>query len=209
MSKKVSIEIKAAVLNHFLTEKCSIASLSKYAFEKYKIDVSRQAISKWVKNKLGFKINDFMIISIHLIYSRNKYEFENLFKDAILENRESFAPNIKKRSKTLKKCRLQNTDDIALENAVHDKCLYHYGQGVKINQPIVEIVASELKSNFLNSTNISRRWIEGFLDKKGYSWKKLRGSKGYTPESDLEACRQEIRLQTKNYDPLFTIPCLA
>ena len=36
-----------------------------------------------------------MIISIHLIYSRNKYEFENLFKDAILENRESFAPNIK------------------------------------------------------------------------------------------------------------------
>ena len=102
MSKKVSIEIKAAVLNHFLTEKCSIASLSKYAFEKYKIDVSRQAISKWVKNKLGFKINDFMIISIHLIYSRNKYEFENLFKDAILENRENFAPNIKKRSKTLK-----------------------------------------------------------------------------------------------------------
>ena len=84
---------------------------------------------------------------------------------------------------------------------MHDKCLYHYGQGVKINQPIVEIVASELKSNFLNSTNISRRWIEGFLDKKGYSWKKLRGSKGYTPESDLEACRQEIRLQTKNYDP--------
>ena len=55
MSKKVSIEIKAAVLNHFLTEKCSIASLSKYAFEKYKIDVSRQAISKWVKNKLGSK----------------------------------------------------------------------------------------------------------------------------------------------------------
>ena len=84
---------------------------------------------------------------------------------------------------------------------LHEKCLYHFGNGVKINQPIVEILASELKSNFPNSTNISRRWIEGFLDKKGYSWKRLRGSKGYTPESDLEACRDEIRLQTKKYDP--------
>ena len=53
MSKKVPIEIKAAILNYFLTKKCSIASLCKYATEGYKIDVSRQAISKWVKNKLG------------------------------------------------------------------------------------------------------------------------------------------------------------
>ena len=142
-----------------------------------------------------------MFISSQLIYWRYKHEFENLSKDSILQNRESFAKNIKKRSKTLKKCRLQNYDDIALENAVHEKCLHHFGNGVKINQPIVEILASELKSNFPNSTNISRRWIEGFLDKKGYSWKRLRGSKGYTPESDLEACRDEIRLQTKKYDP--------
>ena len=41
--------------------------------------------------------------------------------------------------------------------------------------------------------------FHSFLDKKGYSWKRLRGSKGYTPESDLEACRDEIRLQTKKY----------
>ena len=86
-----------------------------------------------------------MFISSHLIYWRNKHEFESLFKDSILQNRESFAKNIKKRSKTLKKCRLQNYDDIALENAVHEKCLYHFGNGVKINQPIVEILASELK----------------------------------------------------------------
>ena len=82
-----------------------------------------------------------------MIYWRNKHEFENLFKDCILENRESYA----------KKCGLQNYDDIALENAVHYKCLYHFGNGV-----------------------------EKFLDKKGYSWKRLRGSKVYTPESDLD-----------------------
>ena len=67
MSKKVPIEIKAAIINYFLTEKCSKASLCKYATEVYQIDVSRQAISKWVKNKLGLKIDDFMIISSHLI----------------------------------------------------------------------------------------------------------------------------------------------
>ena len=35
MSKKVPIEIKAAILNYFLTKKCSIASLCKYGYFKH------------------------------------------------------------------------------------------------------------------------------------------------------------------------------
>ena len=107
----------------------------------------------------------------------------------------------KQRCKARKKCRLQSTIDIDLEKALHDKLLYHFGNGVRLNQSIIEVCAKELKTDFPGAANISRRWIESFLDKKGYSWKKMRGSKGLIPSTDIDTCRNQIRNETKHYEP--------
>ena len=54
MAKKIPIEIKASLLKHYFAEKCTVTALVKYASAKHGIDVTRQAIMKWIKTKLGF-----------------------------------------------------------------------------------------------------------------------------------------------------------
>ena len=54
MAKKISIETKAALLKYYFEEKCSLQGLANYALVKYEVEVTRQSIAKWIKNKLGF-----------------------------------------------------------------------------------------------------------------------------------------------------------
>ena len=54
--EKISIEIKASLLRHYFAEKCTITALVQYALTKHGIEVTRQAIMKWIKIKLGFLI---------------------------------------------------------------------------------------------------------------------------------------------------------
>ena len=54
MAKKITIEIKASVIKHYFAEKCTIQALVRFASVKHGVDVTRQAITKWIKNKLGF-----------------------------------------------------------------------------------------------------------------------------------------------------------
>ena len=56
MAKKNSIEIKASLLRHYFAEKCSITALVQYALTKHGVEITRQAIMKWIKIKLGFLI---------------------------------------------------------------------------------------------------------------------------------------------------------
>ena len=56
MAKKIPIETKAEILKYYSIEKCSIVQLVKYASAQFEIEVTRQSIMKWIKNKLGFFI---------------------------------------------------------------------------------------------------------------------------------------------------------
>ena len=119
-----------------------------------------------------------------------------------MEHEASLPQKMKKRSHSRIHCRLQPNDDILLENELHDKLMYHFGKGVRITQSIIELCAKELKQNFPTSSEIGRRWIESFISKKGYAYKRIRGSKGLIPKADIESCRIEIRQKTQRYSPM-------
>ena len=76
--------------------------------------------------------------------------------------------------------------------------MIHFGRGVRITQSIVQSCAEKLKKDFPTSSNLGRRWVETFITKKGYTYKRIRGSKELIPNADIELCRNEIRQKTKN-----------
>ena len=119
-----------------------------------------------------------------------------------MANEASLPDKMKMRSKSRIHCRLQSNDDILFENELHEKLMYHFGRGVRITQSIIQECADELKNDFPSVSNIGRRWIESFLSKKGYAYKRVRGSKGLIPKADIENCRTEIRAKTAKYSPM-------
>ena len=60
MAKKIPIETKASLLEYYFAEKCTIPTLVKYGLAKYEIEVTRQSVMKWIKNKLVFSLNRYI-----------------------------------------------------------------------------------------------------------------------------------------------------
>ena len=123
---------------------------------------------KWIKNKLGFFLNRYIEL-IEWIDNHSRIQ-----------------------------CRVQSNNDLRLENELHQQLLIHFGRGVRITQSIVQSCAEKLKKDFPTSSNLGRRWVETFITKKGYTYKRIRGSKELIPNADIELCRNEIRQKTKN-----------
>lgn len=123
-------------------------------------------------------------------------------KDAIMSNKASLCQKTRKRTSHSRiQCRVQSNNDLRLENELHQRLLIHFGRGVRITQSIVQSCAEKLKKDFPTSSNLGRRWVETFITKKGYTYKRIRGSKGLIPNADIELCRNEIRQKTKKYSP--------
>ena len=119
-----------------------------------------------------------------------------------MANKASSSQNTKKRTSHCRiQCRVQSDNDLRLESELHEQLLIHFGRGMRITQSIVQSCAEKLKKDIPTTSNLGRRWIESFLSKKGYTYKRIRGSKGLIPTADIESCRNEIREKTKKYSP--------